>query len=309
MENERFPFQLRSVNENRASNSLGPILEEIVFDGDMRRYEMKAKARDAADVFQHVERKGFTTANDPLELSGRTIQVWRLRTDVSHSAITKHSRILAPDELERTERFRFDHARNSFLVTRSALRHLLGNYLQAEPVAIKLIYGKNGKPVLPPETPIQFNVAHSDGIAVLAFALNCEIGVDVERVRSFSGMAGVAARFFHPDEAARVNSVALDERERTFFETWVRKEAYLKATAEGLGAELQDFQIKSVAAFADLRLERLGQHDRAWTFHDLQLAPQYAGALAYRDHARDVQISHLLTFAELESLLAGRSLR
>jgi len=269
---------------------------------------MKAKARDAADVFEHLERKSFPTATDSLKLSSPAIRVWRLRTDSSHSALAHYSRILAPDELDRAGRFRFEHARHSFLVTRCALRSLLGNYLQADPVEIEFCYGKNGKPVLPPETPIQFNVAHSDGIALLAFAFECELGVDVERIRSFSGMAGVAARFFHPDEAARVNSVPLEERERTFFSTWVRKEAYLKATGEGLGAGLQDFQIKSVAAFADFRLERLGQLDGSWTFHDLPLAPDYAGALAYRGDARDVQISHPLTFAELENLLAARSL-
>lgn len=269
---------------------------------------MKTKAHQAVGGLQPIQREYFPTVNDSLELSGRVIPVWRFRTNCTNSSMARHSPILAPNERERANRFRFDHVRRSFVLTRCALRILLGNYLQIDPATIEFSYGNNGKPALAPRSPVQFNVAHTDGMAVLAFALDCEVGVDVERIRSFSGMAGVAARFFHPEEAARVSSFAVKQRERAFFDTWVRKESYIKATGDGLGAGLQDFQIRSQSAapFANLEIERLGEADTSWSFHDLRLAAHYAGALSYRDHPREVHISPLFTFTELENLLARR---
>ena len=297
------------MNESKILGAQTPHFRKTVYAGYAQWHAMKVRVRGAAHVFQTGQREHFPTAANSLELSGKAISVWRFRTGSPKPSIAEYSSILSPDERQRAEQFRLDEVRRSFVLTRFALRSLLGRYLHADPAKIQFGYGENGKPALSPESSVRFNVAHSGGMAVMAFALDCEIGVDVERIRSFAGIADVAARFFHPDEAARVDSLALDEREQAFFDAWVRKEAYLKATGEGLGAGLQDFQIKSAAPGADLHLERQGQPDDSWTFHDLQLAPGYAAALAYRDQARDPEISQLLTFAELEGLLAVQSSR
>jgi 4'-phosphopantetheinyl transferase len=67
-----------------------------------------------------------------------------------------------------------------------------------------------------------------------------EVGVDVEasnRRVDFS----IADRFFAPEEARVVKSMAPDERSRIFFRFWTLKEAFIKATGEGLSRPLDSF--------------------------------------------------------------------
>jgi 4'-phosphopantetheinyl transferase len=78
-------------------------------------------------------------------------------------------------------------------------------------------------------------------MALIAAALDVDVGVDVERIRPMPEYAAVAERFFPPSESAALADSPPELREREFFRRWTRIEAMLKATGEGLygaGAEL-----------------------------------------------------------------------
>ncbi len=201
--------------------------------------------------------------------------------------------VLSRSELERAARFRFATLRDSFILTRGALRVLLGSYLNISPDSVRFQYGANEKPALSPEKSIRFNVSHSADLAVFAFTLDCEIGVDVEHIRPVTDMASIAERFFCREEAAELLSLPDHQRRRAFFLCWTRKEAYIKALGNGLSEPLDNFRVTVdpdiPAAFIHV------EHDpcaaRRWTLQDLPVAPEYAAAVAYRGPARPLRLS------------------
>jgi 4'-phosphopantetheinyl transferase len=173
------------------------------------------------------------------------------------------------------------------------LRKILGSYLKAHPREIAFRYGKNGKPELlqPHQSPtLHFNLAHSADLAVLAVASFGPVGVDIERVRPIGELDGIAAQFFSQDEKDGLAALPDEERQAAFYRLWTRKEAFLKATGEGIADSLAEVEI-NFSPTEPARLLRLFGDTvtaRHWTILELDPAPNFIGALAVQ--ARDLQI-------------------
>jgi 4'-phosphopantetheinyl transferase len=217
------------------------------------------------------------------ELSGSETHVWTLPTAASNLAASLLTDVLTTDEKDRASRFRFRRLRESFVSAHGALRYLLGRYLDCSPSDLRFVYRSKGKPALLSETGIQFNMAHSGCLIVIAVTLDRPIGVDIEEIRQLSDMQQIAYRFFCPEEAHEIMSLPETERHRGFFSCWTRKEAFVKATGHGLSVPLNSFR---VTLHPDLpaRFVQIGDGTidaQSWMLHDLQLAPGYAAALAY----------------------------
>ena len=69
------------------------------------------------------------------------------------------------------------------------------------------------------------------------------LGVDVEFEKPLTDWRAVAARFFSPAERAQLAALAEADREHGFYRCWTSKEAVIKATGEGLSAELTAFDV------------------------------------------------------------------
>jgi 4'-phosphopantetheinyl transferase len=150
---------------------------------------------------------------------------------------------LSPDELARVARFRFEKNRRRYVASQGALRDLLGRYLRCEASSIRFDYGPAGKPSLTGGHPVQFNLSHSDEMALYAIALDREVGVDVELVRPRPMMEQVARRFFAAPEVAALLAQPEAERLQAFYRCWTRKEAYIKAKGLGLRIPLGSFEV------------------------------------------------------------------
>jgi phosphopantetheinyl transferase len=61
------------------------------------------------------------------------------------------------------------------------LRFGLAWYLHKTPADIRLTTGWRGKRRLAENLGLSFNVAHSDGLGLLAFATAGEVGIDLDR--------------------------------------------------------------------------------------------------------------------------------
>jgi 4'-phosphopantetheinyl transferase len=102
-----------------------------------------------------------------------------------------------------------------------------------------------GKPTLadPSFLPLQFNVSHTNGMALLAVTVGHAIGIDVEKVdRTLSGH-DIAARYFSPRESAYLATLSLERRTAEFFTFWTCKEAYFKMRGIGLSGGLAQCEI------------------------------------------------------------------
>jgi 4'-phosphopantetheinyl transferase len=213
-------------------------------------------------------------------------------TEAPDAVVEQFRPFLAPDETDRGARFRFEHLQRSFILARGALRALLARYLKTAPGDLEFSYGAKGKPSLAAPAGLQFNGSHSDGLALFAFAADCEIGVDIEAIRPMPDMEELAKRFFCAEESAELMSIPAEERDRSFFLCWTRKEAYIKATGASLSAPLDAFRVtlrpEEPARFVHFSNDRAAA--LAWTMHDLRPGPGYAGALTYRDAPRLLEI-------------------
>ena len=225
------------------------------------------------------------------ELSGRDIQVFPVSIQAPVRVVDQFRSLLSSDEAARAARFRFEHLQHSFILARGALRILLGRYLNTPPRDLEFRYGAKGKPALAGSASLQFNASHSGDLALFAFTLDCDLGVDIEAVRPMPDLEDVARRFFSTDEAAELMALSPGQRDQAFFLCWTRKEAYIKATGEGLSAPLDAFRVTlrpgDPARMVHLECDPIAA--QAWTLHDLALDTRYAGALAYRDSPRPLE--------------------
>ena len=169
----------------------------------------------------------------------RGLRVWRASLTRPADEVATLYQHLDDVERSRAAGFRKQDDRRRFIVTRATLRLLLGEYTNSAPNQVSLCVLPGGKPALRRETVtpgLHFNLSHCGEIALFAFA-DCEVGIDVEQIAPHREMEGVAAHFFSPGEAAVFRRLGGDEQARFFCRTWVRKEAYLKATGDGFAVD------------------------------------------------------------------------
>ena len=140
--------------------------------------------------------------------------------------------------------------------SRQALRQVLAAYLDEEPAAVALRRGERGKPALAdPAASLRFNLSHSGGLTLIAVVDSCEVGVDVERIRSRGNLLRLAERALEPPAAAAVRAAPPDERLSAFHAAWVRHEAIAKCHGGGLWTPLPDIgvavsELKVASGFA-----------------------------------------------------------
>jgi 4'-phosphopantetheinyl transferase len=126
-----------------------------------------------------------------------------------------------------------------------------------------------------------FNISHSHELTVFAFSSYRRIGVDVEYVRPMTDFEEIAGGFFHPRERAILHGFPPHERQTAFFDCWTRKEAFIKATGEGLHRPLDSFAVPMDSGNARdfLTLNDGAAMDERWAFLPLRPARRYMGTV------------------------------
>lgn len=176
-------------------------------------------------------------------IENQTVHLWRATLPDLIPQENEFLPLLSEDELQRANRFKFPKHRQRFIVARGLLRNILSLYTNVPPQEIIFSYGHRGKPFLK-NNPLnlQFNVSHSDDVAVYALTKEVEIGVDIQKIEDkFNDM--VAKRFFSESEYLQLNQVEEDQRISAFCQLWSGKEALIKAVGEGLYVPLGNFSI------------------------------------------------------------------
>lgn len=171
--------------------------------------------------------------------------------------------LLSDAERERAAAFHRESDRRRWVAARGALRQVLGRQLGLDPAAIVFEAGPRDKPEVAGR-PLRFSLAHSGGLALIAVTERADVGADLEQLDPAGARPPSAERYF--SEAERAQLAALSGRDRLdlFFALWTEKEAYRKATGEGIAAGL-------------------GELDwRGWTRLRPEVPAGYAAAIAVR---------------------------
>jgi 4'-phosphopantetheinyl transferase len=218
-----------------------------------------------------------------------TVHVWRISLDQPDDRLDRFRRTLEPDELNRAGRFHFEKHQRHFIVARGFLRSVVARYLETQPEALRFSYGAYGKPVLAGEHVLRFNLSHSHEVALLAVALDAELGVDVEHIRADFASEEIARRFFSRAEVEVFNALPKEEQVAAFFRCWTRKEAYIKAIGKGLSQALDAFDVTLAPDVQPALLRVEGDDASRWLLRNVDVGEGYAGALAVERPVAEVR--------------------
>jgi len=200
---------------------------------------------------------------------------------------------LSHDEIERAGRFHLGHARARFVLTRGWLRVVLARCLDFPPGQLVFSYGANGKPALAAQSQerlVSFSVSHSGDYALMGLTARRAIGVDIEQFRPIPGFASMASGYFSADETRAIMERPEPDRLRAFLKCWTRKEAFMKATGDGMAIALDAFTVtlddddEPGISMRDAPAPQ-GASGEAWTVRGLSLVAECEAAVAVQGAA------------------------
>ena len=200
------------------------------------------------------------------------VHVWLVPVAIPAQSFAVLQSVLDDDECERARRFRTCTARERFVVSRGALRLVLGGLTGSPPARLRFARRcgwcggtDHGKPHLLGHSGLDFSISHSGGLALIAVARGRRLGADVEHVRQGTDVLAIARGSLSPRERRTIESQGSDEaRRNAFFRCWTRKEAYLKARGVGLAGGLDTDP----------------EHTGGWQVRSLRTPPAYVAAVA-----------------------------
>jgi 4'-phosphopantetheinyl transferase len=228
------------------------------------------------------------------------IHVYRLNlTESSAECYQESYRLLDPEERERADRYRHQKSKHAFVRVRSALRVLLGHYLGHPAESVRFDLGEKGKPRLAGTAPnrgLVFNVSHSAEWALIALALDTALGVDVERIRAMTHMEGMAERCLSVTELTWWETLPESQREAAFFSFWSCKEAFVKATGEGITLGLADCVV-DVSSHPRLSAipERCGKAED-WWLDEIPIGEGNCAIVCHQGEPRIIRVADMASY-------------
>ncbi len=133
-------------------------------------------------------------------------------------------------------------ARARYIVGRATLRRVLADRLGCSPAAIRLSFGRNGKPMLEGgRGHVEFNLAQRRRSGHRTRRWCCRRSGHRELHRPISDVESLA-RLVFSDVERRELKLARDPVS-AFLNGWTRKEAYVKALGMGLTARLREITV------------------------------------------------------------------
>ena len=218
------------------------------------------------------------------EIEGVTILHVDLSPDTERQE--RALRLLDDEERARWRRFLSVRARREFVLCRAALRVTLAERLGCSNLQLAFGYLEHGKPFAAVDgrrATIGFNVSHSGGHGLIAFAENEWLGVDVEERVPGRDFEGIGSLVYGPAERQSLAAATGGHKMHLFFRLWSMKEALIKALGSGFALSPARFEVPAPM----LRGDRAGVFrfphapSDAWRLLDLG-EPRFAAALAYR---------------------------
>jgi 4'-phosphopantetheinyl transferase len=168
---------------------------------------------------------------------------------------------------------------------RQRMREIVAASLQTTPDRVEIRADERGKPQLAGRE-LEFNLSYSGELALVAVA-RVAVGVDVEQVEEIDDELPELVDFvLSRRERRQLMAVAADDRVAAYYRAFTRKEAYVKATGEGMSGrplpevecDLAKPELVAVAGVSAGELKR-------WSVFELEPTAGYVGALVVA-HAR-----------------------
>jgi 4'-phosphopantetheinyl transferase len=210
--------------------------------------------------------------------------------------------LLSLDERQEAGRFRFAHNQSTFVTARAAARKYLAAELGIAPHEVPIVRDSAGRPGLRSSVAadIDFNVSHSDSLAVVACARGRRVGVDIERRREDRDLRALVPDVMGPREQELLESVDKREFVRAFYSCWTRKEAIVKAIGAGIGYPLTGIDLPALppgGTVALPTLEPLGE-EQVWSVRTFERADGFTLSVALAGAGGAISIAGYIEVAD-----------
>jgi 4'-phosphopantetheinyl transferase len=216
----------------------------------------------------------------PLGAPIEGIELWFATLTANDDEYARLASWLAPPEHARAARFGRESLRRRYIIGRALLRALLGRTLSLAPPAVPIVRGERGRPRLDGIGGIDFNVSHTDDVALIGIVRDeVRIGVDIERADREVNADGLARKFLTAPEQATLAPLAADERRVRFLRYWTCKEAMSKATGDGLAAPFRELVV-NLDGGIDLRRGRAPYHPFRWRLSEIDVPRAHIATMA-----------------------------
>ena len=226
------------------------------------------------------------------ELGPAQIHLWQYPIDEPADAprLVRAIALLDDTERRRHAAFHIEKPRTEYALSHAILRLALSEYASVSPQDWRFVAGPWGKPeIVSPalQTPLWFNLAHTNGFTACAVGRDRDLGVDVENVNRTTSYQDLARRFFAPQEYEYLENLPLGLQREAFFRIWTLKEAYIKAEGKGLSIPLNSFHFRFLASGeAELAFPTSGPSNPGeWCFFEYQPTLTHRVAVAAKNAA------------------------
>lgn len=229
--------------------------------------------------------------NKPLVLSDKKIDVFLI--DFTQYESEELIQYLSHDECQRADRLKVKQKREQFVITRSFLRRLLANSLTKDHQEISFSYGEHGKPFIYDmyhDLPVEFNISHSGQYGLMAITLKNKVGVDIEETKRDLDYQALAKRFFSKQEIDELEVLDKEQQYAAFYCIWARKEAFIKASGEGVAYGLDQFSVSSVEGDNGMEIKVYKPTGKKWFNYNLMTIENYATALVTTEQVSKIII-------------------
>jgi 4'-phosphopantetheinyl transferase len=203
---------------------------------------------------------------------GTNVDVWRINISANLSLLDSFLAIMPPSEIARADRYFQTKDKNRYIISRGALRNVLGKYLNQSSGSVEFGAGENKKPYII-NSNLNYNMSHSGDWILFAIS-NTKIGADTELINNAFNYQEVIEDNFSVDEVNYIRESASIER---FYMLWTRKEALTKATGKGLDGDLKLLPCMDGIHFA--RGDVISSADN-WLISSFKLNEHYTASIA-----------------------------
>lgn len=221
--------------------------------------------------------------------------MWLQVTDAASDRVVERAvSVLSPDERAKCEKFVFARDRRDYALAHALLRSALARYVDVPPRALQFRVAPRGKPFLVSDhtaSPVSFNISHTHGLVACAIAGRPEVGIDVESVSPVPDY-GVVTEVFSVGEIAELRRLVSPlEQARRFYQLWTLKEAFVKATGDGLYSDVRQI-VFEIAHANRIVLRTAPQADAgSWKFAMFAPTPGHCAAIALRGESDGVSFT------------------
>ncbi len=207
------------------------------------------------------------------------LQLYQASLDISSIEYDRLWQFLSEDERSRAVQFKRNALRRNFVAARGNLRTILAHWLNCEPREIQFGYGDRGKPYLQNVQELYFNLAHSQDLAIYVVSSDREVGIDLEYINSKCDVVGISKRYFLPLEQQIIQNCNQSLAIQSFYQAWTLKEAYGKATGQGIANILESIDVSPLLTRSLGKTLRIGNWSLKLLSTELELEANYTAAL------------------------------